>query len=56
MASESHSGGEEFKDNCEIDKVDHFPYGGRDPLRDRGRRGGTLREGEFNLLFGEGES
>ena len=56
MVAKRHQGGEEFEDDCGIDKVDLIPYGIGNPVGARGRGGEGFGEYEFNLLFGEGDS
>jgi len=54
VVSESHQGGEEFKEDCGVDEVNLFPYGEGNAIRTRGRGGEGLGEGEFNCSFSEG--
>jgi len=55
VVSKSYQGGEEFKYDRGVDKVDLLPHGIGDPIKAWGRGGGGLREGEFDLFRGEGD-
>jgi len=56
VVAQCHQGGEEFEADCGIDKVNPCPYGVGNPVGARGRVRGRFGQGEFNLLFGEGDS
>ena len=51
MVNEGHQGGEEFQDDCGVDKVDTFPYRVGDPIGARGPGGGGFGAGESDLIF-----
>jgi len=47
-------GGKEMEDNRGVDEVHLLPYGIRDPIGARGRRGGACGEGGFDFFTHEG--